>query len=111
MRSRPTHICCSGVAAQAQQVAAAGETQAASEYQTEANLYGESEIGDWISGAISGVAGVAERAGSAGLGPLAPVATAAVAAAQLIGTRLTTSIKLVEICSVPFVTTANAATE
>jgi hypothetical protein len=63
MRSRPTRICCSGVAAQAQQVAAAGETQAASEYQTEANLYGESEIGDWISGAISGVAGVAELAG------------------------------------------------
>jgi hypothetical protein len=47
-----------GVAAQAQNVAAAGETKAASEYQTEANLFGESETGDYASAAISSVAGI-----------------------------------------------------
>lgn len=50
----------SGVAAEAQQVAAGGETEAAAEYGTEANLFKESETGDFISAAISGAAGVAE---------------------------------------------------
>jgi hypothetical protein len=59
----------SGVAAQAQTVAAGGETQAAAEYQTEANLFGESQTGDWISAALCGVAGVAELGmGLAGVG-------------------------------------------
>jgi hypothetical protein len=49
-----------GVAAEAQNVAAAGETQAAQEYGQEAKLYGESQTGDFISAALSGVAGVAE---------------------------------------------------
>jgi hypothetical protein len=50
----------SGVAAGAQNVAAGGETQAAQEYQTEANLFGESQTGDFISAALSGVAGLAQ---------------------------------------------------
>jgi hypothetical protein len=59
----------SGVAAEAQNVAAGGETQAAQEYQTEANLYGESQTGDWVSAALSGLAGVAELGmGAAGVG-------------------------------------------
>lgn len=59
----------SGVAAQAQQVAATGETQAAAEYGQEANLFKESETGDFISAAISGVAGIAELGmGFAGVG-------------------------------------------
>lgn len=58
-----------GVAAQAQQVAATGETQAAGEYQKEADLYGKSQTGDFISAALSGVAGIAEIGlGLAGLG-------------------------------------------
>jgi len=48
----------SGVAAQAQTVAAGGEEKAATEYTTEANLYNESATGDFISAAISGVAGI-----------------------------------------------------
>jgi hypothetical protein len=48
-------------------VAAAGETQAAQEYQTEANLFGESQTGDYSSPALSGVAGVAEGAIAFGL--------------------------------------------
>ena len=49
-----------GVAAQAQQASAAGETQAAGDYQKEANLFGESATGDFFSAALSGVAGVAQ---------------------------------------------------
>jgi hypothetical protein len=49
-----------GVAAEAQTVAAGGETTAASEYTKEANLFGESATGDFISAAISGLAGVGE---------------------------------------------------
>jgi hypothetical protein len=64
-----------GVAAQAQNVAAGGETQAAQEYQTEANLFGESQTGDYISAALSGIAGIAGIAGGFGLfGPAAPSA-------------------------------------
>jgi hypothetical protein len=59
----------SGVAAEAQTVAAGGETEAAAEYTQEANLYGESQTGDFISAALSSVAGVAEIGmGFAGVG-------------------------------------------
>jgi hypothetical protein len=68
-----------GVAAEAQNVAASGETQAAPEYQTEANLFGESQTGDFISAALSGVAGLAETfMGATGVGTAA-TAVAAVA--------------------------------
>lgn len=57
-----------GVAAQAQNVAAAGETAAAGSYQKEADLYGASAKGDFIGAAISGVAGIGQLA--LGLGAL-----------------------------------------
>jgi hypothetical protein len=71
----------SGVAAQAQQVAATGETEAAAEYGTEANLFKESETGDYITAALSSVAGVAEIGASFMTGGASTAATAAVAAA------------------------------
>jgi hypothetical protein len=55
------------VAAKVQNVAAAGETQAAQEYQAEANLFGESQTHDYISAALSGVAGLAESAVASGV--------------------------------------------
>ncbi len=68
-----------GVAAQAQQASAAGETQAAADYQQEANLFGESATGDFFSAALSGVAGVAQLfMGTTGIGTAA-TAVAAVA--------------------------------
>ena len=48
------------VAAEAQQASAAGETEAAGDYQKEADLFGELATGDFFSAALSGVAGLAE---------------------------------------------------
>jgi hypothetical protein len=66
------------VAAEAQQASAAGETEAAGDYQKEADLFGESATGDFFSAAISGVAGLAE--GFMGLTGVGTAATAVAAA-------------------------------
>jgi hypothetical protein len=69
------------VAAEAQQASAAGETEAAGDYQKEADLFGESATGDFFSAALSGVAGLAEGfMGLTGVGTAAPAAAALVAA-------------------------------
>jgi hypothetical protein len=55
--------------------------EAAAEYGTEANLFKESETGDYITAALSSVAGVAEIGASFMTGGASTAATAAVAAA------------------------------
>jgi hypothetical protein len=65
------------VTQQADIVSAQGEEQAASEYQTEAGLIGESATGDYISAALAGITGVAEI----GLAPFTGGASVAVGAA------------------------------
>jgi hypothetical protein len=65
------------VAAEAQQASAAGETEAAGDYQKEANLFGESATGDFFSAALSGVAGVAQLfMGTTGIGTAATMVAA-----------------------------------
>jgi hypothetical protein len=67
-----------GVAAQAQQASAEGETEAAGDYQKEADLFGESATGDFFSAALSGVAGVAQLfMGTTGIGTAATAVAAA----------------------------------
>jgi hypothetical protein len=68
-----------GVAAQAQQASAAGETEAAADYQKEADLFGESATGDFFGAALSGVAGVAQLfMGTTGIGTAATAVAAVV---------------------------------
>src|ERR1700733_14054786 len=68
-----------GGAGKTQPASSAGETQAAADYQQEANLFGESATGDFFGAALSGVAGVAQLfMGTTGIGTAATAVAAAV---------------------------------